>query len=86
MNGGPRHKVGDKKSFHHLTTNEITIFELFRGLHYSFRGVFELNFHYSYSFLILLTRIQLQEIIPLSDFQSFLQLQLHKLMVFEFKM
>ena len=30
-----------------------------------------MNLHYSYSFLILLTRIQLQEIIPLSDVQSF---------------
>ena len=30
-----------------------------------------MNVHYSYSFLVLLTRIQLQEIIPGCDLQSF---------------
>ena len=52
-----------------------------------FGGVFELIFHYSYSFLILLTRIQLQENNSPQRFSViFLRLQLHKLMVFEFKM
>ena len=55
----------------HLT-HEIIIFELFRGLHYSFWGVFELIIIISCNCsLVLLTRIQLEEIIPLSDFQSF---------------
>ena len=35
-----------------------------------FFGGLRINFHCSYTFLVLLTRIQLQGIIPLSDFQS----------------
>ena len=51
--------------------HEITIFELFRGLHYSSFFFFfgggggpRIKFHYSYSFPVPLTRRQLEEIIP----------------------
>ena len=36
-----------------------------------FSGGLRVNFHYRYSFLVILTRIQLQEIIPLRDFLFF---------------
>ena len=58
-------------SFQNHYMHEISIFELFRGLQLRFSGVLRISLHYSYSVLVRLTRIQLQEIIPLSDFQSF---------------
>ena len=54
---------------HH--THEIMIFKLFRGLQLQLSGVCGINLYYSHCFLALLTRIQLQEIISLGDFQSF---------------
>ena len=35
-------------------THEIIIFELFRGLQLQLSGVFRINLHYSYSFLVFL--------------------------------
>ena len=52
---------------------------------YSFQGSFELT-RITVTVSLFSSRMQLQEIIPLRDFPEFLQLQLHDLMVFEFKM
>ena len=40
--------------FQNLYTHEITIFELFRGLQLQLSGVFRINKHHSYSFLVVL--------------------------------
>ena len=61
-------------------THETTMFKWFSGLHYSFAGGLWISFYYSYIFPSSSNRIQLQEIIPLSDFSNFWQLHLHLFM------
>ena len=41
-------------TFQNHYTHEITIFERFEGLQLQLSGVFRINWHYSYSFLVFL--------------------------------
>ena len=54
-----------------IITRMKLLFSNLYGITLQFSGGLRIHFHYSYSFLVLLMRIHLQEIIPLSDFQPF---------------
>ena len=58
--------------FQNHYTHEIIIFELFGRLQLQPSGVFRINYHYSYSFLVFFfCRMELQETIPLRNSQEF---------------
>ena len=73
--------------FQNQYTHEIMFFKLVKGLQLQFSGVSRINLHYSYSFLVVFfAERSYRKEFPSGMFKNLLQLQLHDLMVFEFKM
>ena len=57
--------------FQNHCTHEITIFELFRGLQLQLSGVCRINWHYSYSFLVLVAECSYRIEVPSGIFGKF---------------
>ena len=88
MRGGPRSREMFFRTYHPFQnhyTHELTIFELFRGLQLQLSGVFRMNLHYSYSFVVYLAECSYRKYFPSGIPENFRQLQLRDLMVFELK-
>ena len=71
--------------FQNHYTHAITIFELLRGIQLQLSGVFRINSHCSYSFLVFLTECSYRKSSPSWILKNILRLQLHDLILFEFK-
>ena len=68
---------GFSDSFQNHYTHDIIIFKLFWGLQLQLSGVFRINCHYSYGFLVFVAKCSYVKEFPSGILKKILRLQLH---------